>query len=143
MNLSDLLKERKVEEISVNKDLVKRTFDLALRDIKTANNNLIDKDFDWALAIAYNAMLQAGKAAMYSKGYRPLGHDKHRAVIEFIEIVLNKKIPEEIILSFDRFRKKRHRLVYEEANITSESEAMFAIKTSEEFVQKIKEILKT
>jgi len=141
MNLSDLLRDRKIEKIEISQGLTKRTFNLSLRDIKASKDNFNNSDYDWALVIAYNAMLQAGKAVMYSKGYRSVGYNKHTAVMEFIEVVLKNKIPENIILSFDKLRKKRHRTVYEEAELISKSEAEFAIKTAEEFVNKIKNIL--
>ncbi|MDI6903496.1 MAG: hypothetical protein QMC77_07160, partial [Methanocellales archaeon] len=35
----------------------------------------------WALAIAYNAMLQAGRALIFSEGYRPIGRYEHVGVM--------------------------------------------------------------
>ncbi len=56
------------EKVGVNKNLVENSLSLAKRDLKTAKNVFEDKDYDWCLSIAYNAMLQAGRALMFSKG---------------------------------------------------------------------------
>jgi len=42
---------------------------------------------------------------------------------------------------FDRLRKKRHRIVYEEIGAVSEEEAKRALAWAEEFVSKTGEIL--
>ena len=49
---------------------------LARRDIDTART-LLSTDCDWAYNIAYNAVLQAGRALMFAKGYRPDGANQH------------------------------------------------------------------
>lgn len=96
---------------------------------------------DWALAIAYNSMLQAGRALMFSKGYRPAGAYKHVGVIEFVHDIFGKEISDRLIFIFNKLRKKRHRAVYDEPDIISGDEAEYAIKTAEEFVSKVREIL--
>jgi len=35
--------------------------------------SVLNENCDWAFSIAYNAMLQAVRALMFSKGYRPKG----------------------------------------------------------------------
>ncbi len=65
------------ERIEADEDLVKNAFTLAKRDIKTARHILEDGDHDWSYAISYNAMLQAGRALMFSEGVRPTGKFKH------------------------------------------------------------------
>lgn len=60
MKMSSGKSSDKWERIEANEDLVRNTLSLAERDIKTALNVFNDEDYDWSLAIAYNAMLQAG-----------------------------------------------------------------------------------
>lgn len=128
------------EKIEVNKDLVKKTLLLAERDIKTAKNVFEDKDYDWCLAIAYNAMLQAGRSLMFSEGYRPKGQYKHVAVIEFVKSRF-KEFAEQMLFIFNKTRKKRHIAVYEQADIVSKDEARNVLNWAEKFVKKTKEIL--
>ena len=40
-------------------------------------HNFEAKDYDWALSIAYNSVLQAGRSLMFYFGYRPRGLGQH------------------------------------------------------------------
>jgi uncharacterized protein (UPF0332 family) len=107
MNLEKLLEENKIEKIE------KREFDVSLaeRDLKTAKDNFNSNNFDWALSIAYNAVLQAVRALMFSLGYRPKGKNQHKTVFEFL---LLAEIDNEMADYFDSIRKTRHIAVYDE-----------------------------
>jgi len=129
------------EKVGINKELVKNALSLAKRDLKTAKNVFEDKDYDWCLSIAYNAMLQAGRALMFSKGYRPKGKYKHVAVVEFVKSRFGREFSDLMLFIFNKTRKKRHMAVYEQVNIVSEEEAKNAIDWAERFVRKVEEIL--
>ena len=68
MNLEELLAKGMIERIKINKLLIEKAISLADRDLKAAEDNSEDKNYDWCLSIAYNAMLQSGRALMFSKG---------------------------------------------------------------------------
>jgi len=129
------------EKIEINRELVKNALSLAKRDLKTAKNVFEDKDYDWCLSIAYNAMLQAGRALMFSKGYRPKGKYKHVAVVEFVRSRFGREFSDITLFIFNKTRKKRHTAVYEQVNIVSEEEAKNAINWAERFVKRVDEIL--
>ena len=129
------------EKIEINKELVKNALSLAKIDLKTAKNVFEDKDYDWCLSIAYNAMLQAGRALMFSKGYRPKGKYKHVAVVEFVKSRFGREFSDITLFIFNKTRKKRHMAVYEQVNIVSEEEAKNAINWAERFVKRVEEIL--
>jgi len=86
-------------------------------------------------------MLQSGRALMFLNGYKPTGQYQHIAVIKFVHEVFGAEISDKTIDIFNRLRRKRHRAVYEEADLISEEEAKNAIKWAEEFLIKVKEIL--
>ena len=92
------------EKVGADKELVKKSLLLAERDIKTAKNVFEDKDYDWSLAIAYNAMLQAGRSLMFSEGFRPKGQYKHVAVIEFVKSRF-KEFADQMLFVFNKTRK--------------------------------------
>ena len=142
MNLEELLKNKMIESIGTDDKLVKKSVNSASRDLKTAKVVLENENYDWSLAIAYNAMLQAGRALMFSRGYRPVGEYKHVAVVEFVHSEFGKEITNNMIDIFNRLRKKRHKVIYEEVDIVASSEAENAIKFAEEFVNRVKSILK-
>ncbi len=131
----------KWERITKDDNLVDNALQLAERDIKTANDVYNNRDYDWAFSIAYNAMLQAGRALMFSEGYRPKGEAKHVSVIEFVKKKFGSDFADKILFMFNKIRKKRHIAVYEQVNIISEDEAENALNTAKEFVGKVKELI--
>ena len=48
MSSESMLRERKIEKIKADRALVEKTFSLAERDFKTAENNIRNEDYDWA-----------------------------------------------------------------------------------------------
>jgi len=108
---------------------------LARRDLATARR-LMPDDHDWALSIAYNAMLQAGRALMLQRGFRPAGEGQHLTVIRFLESTLGKEGAHFIAL-MDRMRRKRNASVYDAAGMISRAEAAQAVENAEAFVDLI------
>lgn len=142
MNLGDLLRNKMVAKVASSREQVETVFKVAERDLKAAKDNLANGYADWALNIGYNAMLQAARSLMLARGYRPVGEAKHVAVIEFVKSEYSKQIPSEVLYVFSKTRKKRHKAVYEEADVVSESEARTVINNAEKFVKAAKIILK-
>lgn len=61
MSLEELLRNRVLQKTRPDRRLAERTFELAERDVGIAKVLYGMKEFDWCLATAYNAMLQAGR----------------------------------------------------------------------------------
>jgi uncharacterized protein (UPF0332 family) len=122
-----------IEEVESTPELVRQTMEGARKDLKSAKEVLGTGNFDWALVIAYNAMLQAGRAFMYSRGYRPRGQYKHLAVVRFAasEMPL-EMIP--LLRLFDKMRIRRHKVVYEVRDTVSRSEAEGSIGKAGELI---------
>ena len=138
-------------EALVNKGMIKRfpasttqaesRIKLAKRDIKAAKA-MISIDRDWAFSMAYNAILQATRALMFAKGFRPAtGEGQHKAAVEFAEITLKEKFRDEIYI-FDKMRSKRHRVIYDALGLISIEEAKQAFEFSVKFVKEIENVLK-
>ncbi|MFY9800867.1 MAG: HEPN domain-containing protein [Methanoregula sp.] len=130
--IDDLKRQGLIKTVPVDKKKIQDARDLALRDIITART-ILGSDLDWAYTIAYNAILQAGRALMFSQGYRPDGANQHVSVVKFVELYLDKN--DSII--FDRMRRKRNSSVYDTAGSITESEAKFALVVAEDLVDKI------
>ncbi len=141
-NLGELLSNKMIAKVASSRKQVEDIIKVAERDLQVAKDNLANGYADWALNIGYNAMLQAGRALMLSRGYRPVGEGKHVAVIEFVKSEYSKQVPSQVLYVFSKTRKKRHKAVYEEADVVSESEARTVITNAEEFVNAAKQILK-
>lgn len=142
MNLEKLLAERVIQKILPNNAEAAKMIDYAKRDLKTAQNTLENGDFDWAFAIAYNAMLEAGRALMQRDGYRAFTQNKHVAVVLFVKEVYSNPLSRRLVYVFNKMRKKRHRLVYDERGLVSEEEAENAIRCANEFVERANKLIK-
>ncbi len=136
MNLSDLLKRGVVRKSEPDKVQARECLGASERDLKAAKA-MLSEDFDWAFSIAYNSMLQGVRALMFADGYCAVGEERHKTIVDYADAKLGEKYGEKVKL-FNRMRVKRHIVIYEKANVISEYEAKFAIKTAEEFLEKIK-----
>ncbi len=133
--------EEKWARIRPDAKLVRGAISRAERDIDAAENLLKSGDYDWAFAIAYNAMLQAGRALMFSEGFRPKGQHQHVSVVEFAKGRFEKELTDRLLFAFDNSRKKRHLVVYEEAGAVGENEARAALAAAAEFVEKARGLI--
>lgn len=133
MTLDMLEREGYIKKIPIDTRKIKDSLSLAQRDITTAKS-LLKQDTDWAFNIAYNAILQTLRAFMFSQGCRPDGSNQHISTVRFAELYLDM----ELVIIFDRMRRKRHSSVYDTAGTISLTEAKTAINTAEEIYNDIK-----
>ncbi|MEI6293383.1 MAG: HEPN domain-containing protein [Methanomicrobiales archaeon] len=132
MTIEDLERQGLIKKLPIDKKKIEDAVQHAHNDIKTAKV-VLQTDYDWAYTIAYNAILQAGRVLMFSKGYRPDGNSQHISVVKFAGLFLDNN--DTII--FDRMRRKRNSSVYESSGTVTENEAEFAVGQSEVLVQKL------
>jgi len=137
LNLEELANEGLIEEFESTPTLIKQAMDSSEKDLKTAKEVLKTGNFDWAFVIAYNSMLQAGRAFMFSFGYRPKGENKHLSVVKFASAEMPMQaVP--LVSIFNKMRARRNKVVYEVRDTVSKSEAESAIKYAEEFIPIVK-----
>jgi len=136
----NLIKQGFIRKCSIDYRAIKNLIKRAYVDLKTAKRNLaLDKEC--AYNYAYNALLRSGLALMFSKGFRPEIKNKHLTVVTFAGTVLGDEF-KMLINDYDFMRKKRNRFIYEPDIPCSQKEAKDAIKTAEEFVEKITELIR-
>jgi len=110
MNLEELLRKRLVEKTERDAKAADSLLLNAERDLKVAEGNLKMGNSDWALAIAYNAMLSSGRALMAREGYRATSESHHFAVVQFCATFLPEKTSG-LANAFNRYRVRRHDVV--------------------------------
>ncbi len=98
-------------------------------------------DRTWSFTIAYHAMIRAGRAFMYSQGYLPTTLNPHKTIIGFMHTAFDTEY-NDLILRFDRMRRKRHDFIYDSENHTTEAEALAALKTAQDLIRGIRNCLK-
>ena len=142
VNLSDLLKKNLVEKFQSDPSQIKNELDIAKNDLGAAKKMLTIQEWGWAHNAAYNAMLQAGRALMFAKGYRPKSQEHHLAVVSFVEAVYLAKFSDDLVQSFSKARLRRNESLYDRAGIISEKQARNLVDKAEAFVGVSGELLK-
>jgi uncharacterized protein (UPF0332 family) len=105
----------------------------SFNDIDTARELIKLHRYGFARDAAYEAMLKAGMVMMFAHGLRPVIGGHHVTIVRFTESELGKG-HEELIASFDRFRRTRHERLYEGKDNATKSEAMHAIDCAEQLL---------
>jgi len=133
----DLERQGLIRKLPPDPKAVENAIALAHRDVAVARNALTS-NADWAYTIAYNAMLQAARALMFSKGYRPAGNNQHATVVRFSGQFLDA----ETVDVLDRMRRRRHIVVYDMAGTVSKLEAENAVSRAESFLSAVEDLLR-
>ncbi|MGB9598901.1 MAG: HEPN domain-containing protein [Minisyncoccales bacterium] len=119
---------------------VERALGKAYKCLKAAEL-LLKKDVDESVfKEAYDAMLLAGRALMFSLGLRPRTVGSHTITINFCWEYLGADF-KTLIEKFRKMKKKRNYLVYGIGLVISRTEAENALKTAKEFVGKISKLI--
>jgi len=130
-----LLKDHLIKKQTPDLHQIKSQLNRARRDLLTAES-VIPIDLTWSFTITYHAMMRAGKAFMFSRGYLPTTKSSHKTIIEFMQSALGDEYLD-LLLRFNRMRRKRHDFIYDSLNHTNVTEAQSAIKTGRELIAKI------
>jgi len=139
-NFENLLRGHLIDRYHGGPEQAQRQIELARRDL-SASHRLMAEDRDWAFAIAYNGILQAGRALMVHEGFRATsGEGGHVAVVRFCEEYFGHRYREDMEL-FDRMRITRHRVVYDVSGSISAHEAQEAFMFAEQFVRRVEKII--
>ena len=136
----ELLRSGRIHKGKISRSEIDRALERASRDLRTAKK-IIKDDPDWGFAVAYNAVLQASRAFMFSKGYRPASAEGHRNTFAFMLLALGND-HRDLVTYFDRMRKKRNQAVYDISGIITETEAKNLFKTATDFVALIGSMLR-
>jgi uncharacterized protein (UPF0332 family) len=139
MDIKELEQQGLIESFAATLQDIDDLLEVARRDL-TAARHMLPFDSDWSLAIAYNAALQAVLALMYAHDYRPRGANMHATALDFAAVVLDERLRREIS-RLNRLRRKRHRTLYHEAGLVSQSEAENSLAFAERFVEDINQVI--
>jgi uncharacterized protein (UPF0332 family) len=132
---SNLIKRQKPDFKQISLQLQR-----ALKDLKTAEANL-KIDLTWSSTIAYHAMIRAGRALMYSKGYLPTTKRSHKTIVDSTKLILGHEY-DTLVSRFNRLRRKRHDFIYDSKNHITYSEAKSSLDTARKLISKIADLVK-
>jgi len=85
MNYEKLLKDHLIKKQNPDLRQIKTQLKRARKDLLTAEA-VVTIDLTWSFAIAYHAMMRAGRALMFSQGYLPTTKSSHKTIMEFTRL---------------------------------------------------------
>lgn len=129
-----LLKQQRINFKQIEKQIIR-----AKKDLKTAQT-VLDEDPEWGATIAYHAMLRAGRALLFSKGYLPADGAQHQTVVELTHKLLGKDYSL-LIQKFEKMRRRRNIFFYESDPFGTSTEAENALKTASQLIHIIEEMI--
>jgi uncharacterized protein (UPF0332 family) len=105
------------------------------RSIRSAKL-IMEDDSENSYQLAYEAMLLAGRALLFSLGFRPRAAGSHKIVVGFSKEVLGEET-KTLVYKFNKMRKKRHYLIYGTGLYISEVDSRNAIISAVQFLRYI------
>lgn len=145
MSLDKLLQNNDIVQTPINDGEIKAKMEIAKRDLSSAKKiikiNQSDTD-DTAYVTAYHAILEAGYALVYSKGYHVKARGKHHWIVQqFIESEFSSNFDQDVLLALGQGRQTRNTLQYDSIGIITHSDIIDLIEKAEIFVTVAKRIL--
>jgi len=140
MTYRDLIKKGLLKKEKIGFEQINKVLGRSIRCIKSAKILLKNNDEEGCFQFAYQAMLLAGRALVFSYGFRPRTVSSHKIVIDFAEGVIGKDY-RILVKKFDKMRRKRHYLIYGIGLAISKTEAKNAVKSAEDFLKIIKDFV--
>lgn len=128
---------KNIKPHAVNWPQIERFLESAERKLASARK-IIVFDEEAALQQAYEAMLRASLGFLFSHGSRARSQPGHHiAIIAFVQTHLDKKHAA-LLAVFDRLRRKRNTVLYDDTGFVSHHEAEQALATAREFLDVIR-----
>lgn len=139
--LNEYLEKKLIKPEKIGFDQIERIIKSAEKDLKVSEK-LLSIDEGHAYETAYTAMLHAGRAFVFIKGFRPSTNFQHKTVVSFTAHFLGDKY-KALTEKFDYMRKNRNNFIYEPWKINiSMTDAKSALKSAGEFIEIIKKEIK-
>lgn len=137
MNWKKLAKDKSLQEKSVGIDEVDGVLRKAHGAIKAADILTEKKLDEFAFKEAYDSMILASRALIFSLGFKPRAAGAHTITIQFCELYFGKEFSD-LINKFKKLKQKRNYLIYGTGLLVSKTEAENAIKSANQLLKEIK-----
>jgi uncharacterized protein (UPF0332 family) len=133
---TQLLANNEVQRHKTSKKELDKLRAVIARDF--ADASLDGVSADRRFATAYNAALQAAKMAIACAGYRVVGARHHRISFEVVKLAIGKAA-DPYSDYFDRCRRKRNVIDYDDAFVATGTEAVEIVVKAKEFMGMIEQ----
>ncbi len=136
MTWTQLLASNEIQRHRTSKNELDKLRAVISRDLADASWK--GPSADRRFATAYNAALQAAKMAIACAGYRVVGAGHHRISFDVVRLALGKAA-DPYSDYFDRCRRKRNVIDYDDAFVATETEATEILTTAKEFAEVVEQ----
>lgn len=138
MNFQNLVNKGLLKRDKIGFDKIYQVISRANQTIKSARILLKNDDEEGGFQLAYESMLLAGRALVFSFGFRPRAAGSHKIVVDFAGKILGKEY-KMLVEKFNKMRQKRNYLIYGIGLTISATEVKNAINTAKKFINEVEE----
>jgi len=139
MSFNIYLKKGLLKRQNVNFKQIEKQLARAKKDLDTARL-VLKHDPEWGATIAYQAMLRAGRALVFSKGYLPADGAQHKTVVELTHSLLGKSYSS-LVEKFEKMRRNRNQFFYESDPFGTLTEAENSLTAAAELIPAIQKLI--
>ncbi len=138
MKLDDCFRKRLLLRMSKNRDLVEKTFEMAVNDLSEAETSYKQQSYVWAMVQVYTSMLNLARAVLFSDGIR---EKSHVCTVEYLRKYHSDHF-DDLIEKLDILRRERHLTLYDSREHITADKVRDRINWCKEFLNKTRELLK-
>ena len=139
--LNEYIEKKLIKTEKVGFDQIEKVIKSAEKNLRVSEK-LLSIDEGHAYEVAYTAMLHAGRAFVFIKGFRPSTNFQHKTVVSFTAYFLGDDY-KVLMEKFDYMRKNRNKFIYEPWKFhVSMTDTKCALRSAREFIDIIKEAIK-
>lgn len=141
MNLDDCLQKRLIRQERPDREKALISIKISEKKLDKAKESYEYSIFDAAVILAYTSMFHAARAVLFRDGFV---EKSHKCVVLYLYEKYAKagKLEQKYVNILDEMRAERHETIYGLDFEASASDADIAIRQAEEFLKRIKEMLK-
>ena len=137
MNVKELIDKRDLRVVSVDKEKVKKSLEVAENKLDESKRLFSAGFYGTAFLTLYTSMFHAARSLLYKDGIQ---EKNHFAVYVYLSERYAKIIPKSLLNAFDKFRNTRHEILYGFEGEEDKESVESAILDGEEFLEEVKKI---
>jgi uncharacterized protein (UPF0332 family) len=137
MRLKDCFEKRLLMRMSKNKELVEKTFEMAVSDLSEAEISYSQESYVWATVQVYTSMLNLARAVLFNDGIR---EKSHICTVLYFRRYHSKHYGD-LIEKLDILRRERHLTLYDSREHINADKVRERVEWAKEFLKKTKELL--
>jgi len=138
MRLNDCFRKRLLLRMPKKRELVEKTFEMAVSDLSEAEISYKQQSYVWAMVQVYTSMLNLARAVLFSDGIR---EKSHVCTVEYLRKYHSDHY-DDLIEKLDILRRERHLTLYDSREHITADKVRDRINWCKEFLKKTRELLK-